>query len=71
MKIKMSILSYSSLLKEGYSLDKTKYNELKIDNKAMSIILFTSGTTKHCQSCYAFSICYLYGFICFKPDDRY
>ena len=42
---KDSILSYSNLLKEGYTLDKTNYNNLKIDNKAMSIILFTSGTT--------------------------
>lgn len=44
-KDKDSILSYPKLLKEGYSLDKEKYNELKIDNKSMSIILFTSGTT--------------------------
>ena len=42
---KDSILSYSNLLKEGYTLDKTNYNNLKIDNKSMSIILFTSGTT--------------------------
>lgn len=42
---KDGILSYSSLLSEGYTLDKSKYNDLKIDNKAMSIILFTSGTT--------------------------
>lgn len=42
---KDSILSYPKLLKEGYSLDKEKYNKLKIDNKSMSIILFTSGTT--------------------------
>ena len=42
---KDDILSYSSLLKEGYTLDREKYNNLKIDNKAMSIILFTSGTT--------------------------
>ena len=42
---KDGILSYSSLLKEGYALDIEKYNNLKIDNKAMSIILFTSGTT--------------------------
>ena len=42
---KDGILSYPRLLKEGYTLDREKYNNLKIDNKAMSIILFTSGTT--------------------------
>ena len=44
-KDKDEILSYSNLLSEGYKIDKSKYNDLKIDNKAMSIILFTSGTT--------------------------
>ena len=44
-KDKDEFLSYSKLLKEGYKLDKTDYNNLKLDNKSMSIILFTSGTT--------------------------
>ena len=40
-----SILSYSKLLKDGSNLDHSIYNNLDINDKAMSIILFTSGTT--------------------------
>ena len=47
---KDGFLSYSKLLSEGYKLDKSKYNDLKIDNKSMSIILFTSGTTTIAKS---------------------
>lgn len=35
----------NTLLKKGEEVDHSKYNDLKIDNKAMSIMLFTSGTT--------------------------
>ena len=42
---KESILSYSKLLKAGENLDHTTYNNISINNKDMSIILFTSGTT--------------------------
>lgn len=35
----------NSLLTEGEKLDHKKYDNLEIDNKAMSIMLFTSGTT--------------------------
>lgn len=34
-----------ALLAEGEKLDHKKYDNFKIDNKAMSIMLFTSGTT--------------------------
>ena len=44
-KDKNSILSYSKLLKEGESSDHKSYNNISINNKEMSIILFTSGTT--------------------------
>lgn len=42
------ILSYSKLISSGKDLlanGDTKYDEVKIDNNAMSIMLFTSGTT--------------------------
>ena len=42
------ILSYSNLIEKGRTLltsGDTKYNEIEIDNNAMSIMLFTSGTT--------------------------
>ena len=42
---KDSILSYPQLLKEGKKLDHKSYNDISINNKEMSIILFTSGTT--------------------------
>ena len=42
---KDTILSYSQLLKEGKNLDHKSYNDISINNKEMSIILFTSGTT--------------------------
>lgn len=40
--------SYTNLIQKGHSLlvnGDTKYDNVKIDNKAMSIMLFTSGTT--------------------------
>ncbi len=36
---------YSSLISIGNKLDHTEYNNVKIDNRALSIMLFTSGTT--------------------------
>ena len=42
---KDSILSYPQLLKEGKKLDHKSYKDISINNKEMSIILFTSGTT--------------------------
>lgn len=45
---KDTILSYKELLQQGKDLlnnGDTKYKEVKIDNNAMSILLFTSGTT--------------------------
>ena len=36
---------FENILKEGEALDKTEYNNVKIDNKKMTIMLFTSGTT--------------------------
>ena len=38
-------LSFSKLLDDGKVLSHEKYNSLSIDNKGLSIILFTSGTT--------------------------
>lgn len=35
----------SDLIKQGQEIDHSKYDSLEIDNKAMSIMLFTSGTT--------------------------
>ena len=43
-----SFLSYTHLLEQGKSLitnGDTSYNNIEIDNKKMSIMLFTSGTT--------------------------
>lgn len=45
---KNNILSYSKLLKKGKKLlsnGDTKYKDIEIDNNAMSIMIFTSGTT--------------------------
>lgn len=39
------ILLYSELIKKGSKSDHSKYDNISIDNKSMSIILFTSGTT--------------------------
>ena len=36
---------FEQMIKDGEALDKTDYNNVKIDNKKMSIMLFTSGTT--------------------------
>lgn len=33
------------LIEDGYKLDHNEYNNIKIDNKKMTIMLFTSGTT--------------------------
>lgn len=44
----LEIEKYSELLKTGYSLlekGSTKYEDVKIDENKMSILLFTSGTT--------------------------
>ena len=38
-------ISFSKLLDDGKFLSHEKYNSLSIDNKGLSIILFTSGTT--------------------------
>ena len=45
---KNNILSYSKLLEKGKKLlsnGDTKYKDIEIDNNAMSIMIFTSGTT--------------------------
>ena len=44
-KDKDGILSYSKLLKDGKNTDHYEYNNISLNNKDMSIILFTSGTT--------------------------
>ena len=44
-KDKDGILSYSKLLKDGKNTDHSEYNNISLNNKDMSIILFTSGTT--------------------------
>jgi len=40
-----NILYYYSLIGNGANLDHSEYNKISIDNKSLSIILFTSGTT--------------------------
>lgn len=40
-----NILDFSTLLVEGKNLNHAKYDNVNIDNKSMSIIIFTSGTT--------------------------
>lgn len=40
-----NILSYSNLLDIGSKMDHSKYYNLSFDDKGMSVILFTSGTT--------------------------
>lgn len=37
--------NYKNLLSDGYKIDHADYNSIKIDNKKMTIMLFTSGTT--------------------------
>lgn len=39
------ILHYQNLIEEGSKLNHTNYDNIKLDNKALSIIIFTSGTT--------------------------
>ena len=36
---------FEQMVSDGEKLDKTDYNNVKIDNKKMTIMLFTSGTT--------------------------
>ena len=36
---------YKNLLSDGYKMDHSNYDSIKIDNKKMTIMLFTSGTT--------------------------
>ena len=36
---------YSSILKDGYSISHSDYDNIEIDNSKMSVMLFTSGTT--------------------------
>lgn len=40
-----NILSYSNLLDIGSKIDHSQYDNLSFDDKGMSVILFTSGTT--------------------------
>lgn len=37
--------NYKNLLSDGYKMDHSNYDSIKIDNKKMTIMLFTSGTT--------------------------
>ncbi len=37
--------NYKNLLSDGYKMDHSNYDNIKIDNKKMTIMLFTSGTT--------------------------
>lgn len=37
--------NFKKILDDGYKLDHTDYKNVKLDNKKMSIMLFTSGTT--------------------------
>ena len=37
--------NYKELLTNGYKIDHSNYNNIQIDNKKMTIMLFTSGTT--------------------------
>lgn len=41
----LNILNYSNLIEEGSNINHSQYDNLVLDNKALSIILFTSGTT--------------------------
>jgi len=36
---------YSSILKDGYNISHSDYDNIEIDNSKMSVMLFTSGTT--------------------------
>lgn len=42
--------NYKNLLSDGYKMDHSNYDSIKIDNKKMTIMLFTSGTTSISKS---------------------
>lgn len=51
IKICTDTEEFDDVLKEGYSLNLDKeYRKIKIDNKKMSLLLFTSGTTSNSKA---------------------